>query len=80
MYTDGFWCHRHSRQTPVSISEKYPYHTGLDIEPIGRLAYLPGEMVNINGEKISICIRFHCLIWDKEKAYPGCVGWWSKMV
>ena len=58
---------------PVSISEKYPYHTGLDIEPIGRLAYLPGEMVNINGEKLASALDSIVLFGIKEKAYPGCV-------
>lgn len=62
---------------PVTASEKFPYHAGINTEPPIRFKYTVPEEVGIDSKKLSLVdtVVFKGL---SEKAFPGCVVFLAK--
>lgn len=58
---------------PVTISNALPTGHGVDINPVGRLAYGPPEMVHVNSRLLSMGIDSLVSLGLAQGAFPGCV-------
>ncbi|MEZ4909830.1 MAG: glycoside hydrolase family 3 N-terminal domain-containing protein [Saprospiraceae bacterium] len=58
---------------PVTISKTLTVGHGINIQPIGRLAYGPPELVNINSRTLVQSIDSLVNLGLEQRAFPGCV-------